>query len=154
MDVEDDVGEAAQADMDDDDEPTEVQRILTQDTPGSRARMNELLDDRAEQHLARLAEMEDINSSVNVAGFEILEVEDRALSSDPETPWYLPMTPRERTFPKLINGSRRKRIAAGSGTSVQEVNKILKQQQQMQGKNKTKKDTAIIIKIKAATLNH
>lgn len=44
----------------------------------------------------------------------------------------LSMTKRERQFPKLINGSRRIRIAQGSGTSVQEVNKILKQQQQMQ----------------------
>lgn len=37
------------------------------------------------------------------------------------------MTPDERTKPDLINGSRRKRIAEGSGTSVQEVNKLLKQ---------------------------
>jgi signal recognition particle subunit SRP54 len=36
------------------------------------------------------------------------------------------MTRVERTKPKLINGSRRKRIAAGSGTSVQEVNRLLK----------------------------
>ena len=34
------------------------------------------------------------------------------------------MTPRERSNPALINGSRRKRLAGGSGTSVQEVNKI------------------------------
>ena len=37
------------------------------------------------------------------------------------------MTPRERVDPSVINGSRRKRIAAGSGTSVQEVNKLVKQ---------------------------
>jgi signal recognition particle subunit SRP54 len=37
------------------------------------------------------------------------------------------MTPEERTTPVVLNGSRRKRIAAGSGTSVQEVNKLLKQ---------------------------
>nr|NIS43838.1 hypothetical protein [Desulfuromonadales bacterium] len=36
------------------------------------------------------------------------------------------MTRVERQKPKLINGSRRKRIAAGSGTSVQEVNRLLK----------------------------
>ena len=36
------------------------------------------------------------------------------------------MTKREREEPSVINGSRRKRIAAGSGTSVQEVNKLLK----------------------------
>lgn len=37
------------------------------------------------------------------------------------------MTPRERADIKIIDGSRRKRIAKGSGTSVQEVNKLLKQ---------------------------
>lgn len=41
------------------------------------------------------------------------------------------MTKQERTNPTLINGSRRKRIAMGSGTSVQEVNQLLKQFGQM-----------------------
>ncbi|MBI5309654.1 MAG: signal recognition particle protein [Actinobacteria bacterium] len=39
----------------------------------------------------------------------------------------LSMTPYERANPKFINGQRRKRIAAGSGTSVQQVNRLLKQ---------------------------
>lgn len=37
------------------------------------------------------------------------------------------MTPNERTNPEIINGSRRQRIAKGSGTNIQEVNKLLKQ---------------------------
>ncbi|MFW6019980.1 MAG: signal recognition particle protein, partial [Bacteroidales bacterium] len=37
------------------------------------------------------------------------------------------MTPEERQNPKLINGSRRRRIAEGSGTSIQEVNRLIKQ---------------------------
>jgi signal recognition particle subunit SRP54 len=37
------------------------------------------------------------------------------------------MTPEERTNPSLLNGSRRNRIAKGSGTSIQEVNRLLKQ---------------------------
>jgi signal recognition particle subunit SRP54 len=37
------------------------------------------------------------------------------------------MTPKERANHMLINGSRRRRIASGSGTSVQEVNQLLKQ---------------------------
>ncbi|MBF90246.1 MAG: signal recognition particle protein [Flavobacteriales bacterium] len=41
------------------------------------------------------------------------------------------MTPEERTNPQLLNGSRRKRIADGSGTSVQEVNQLIKQFGQM-----------------------
>jgi signal recognition particle subunit SRP54 len=43
----------------------------------------------------------------------------------------LSMTQRERRFPDLIKASRKKRIAAGSGTTVPEVNKLLKQHQQM-----------------------
>jgi len=42
------------------------------------------------------------------------------------------MTPGERRFPKTINGSRRKRIAAGSGLMVQDVNRLLKQFTQME----------------------
>ncbi len=42
------------------------------------------------------------------------------------------MTPHERRNHQLINGSRRKRIARGSGTSVEEVNRLLKQFVQMQ----------------------
>jgi signal recognition particle subunit SRP54 len=42
------------------------------------------------------------------------------------------MTAEERRKPNIINGSRRKRIAKGSGTSVQEVNKLLNQFQMMQ----------------------
>ena len=41
------------------------------------------------------------------------------------------MTPDERRYPQVLNGSRKKRIAAGSGTSVAEINRLLKQYQQM-----------------------
>ena len=41
------------------------------------------------------------------------------------------MTPQEREHPEIINASRKKRIAQGSGTSVEEVNKLLKQFDQM-----------------------
>ncbi len=41
------------------------------------------------------------------------------------------MTPEEKTKPEIINGSRRQRIASGSGTSVQQVNQLLKQFQEM-----------------------
>ena len=42
------------------------------------------------------------------------------------------MTPGERRFPKTINGSRKKRIAAGSGQQIQDVNRLLKQHLQME----------------------
>lgn len=41
------------------------------------------------------------------------------------------MTPEERRFPQLLNGSRKKRVAAGSGTTVAEINRLLKQYLQM-----------------------
>jgi len=41
------------------------------------------------------------------------------------------MTPKERSNPSIINASRKKRIGSGSGTSVQEVNKLMKQFNQM-----------------------
>ncbi len=42
------------------------------------------------------------------------------------------MTKEERSIPKILNGSRRKRIARGSGTSIQDVNRLLKQFTEMQ----------------------
>jgi signal recognition particle subunit SRP54 len=42
------------------------------------------------------------------------------------------MTVEERQKPKVLNGSRRKRIARGSGTSVQDVNRLIKQFSEMQ----------------------
>ena len=56
----------------------------------------------------------------------------------------LSMTKSERQNPSIINGSRRKRIALGSGASVQAVNKLLKQHAQSKkllanlSKNKSK----------------
>jgi len=44
----------------------------------------------------------------------------------------LSMTQKERTKPSILNGSRRKRIAKGSGTTIQEVNKVIKQYEEMQ----------------------
>ena len=42
------------------------------------------------------------------------------------------MTPKERALPRLLNGSRKKRIARGSGQTVQEINRLLKQFSQIQ----------------------
>ncbi|MTI12410.1 signal recognition particle protein [Sansalvadorimonas verongulae] len=41
------------------------------------------------------------------------------------------MTPKERRNPDVINGSRKKRIAAGSGTQIQDINRLIKQHKQM-----------------------
>ncbi len=49
------------------------------------------------------------------------------------------MTPEERRDPSMIDGSRRKRISAGSGTKVQDVNRLLKQFAEMQKMFRTMK---------------
>ena len=57
------------------------------------------------------------------------DIDDKSLARQEAI--ILSMTVAERRRPKILNGSRRKRIAAGSGTTVQEVNRVLKQFQQM-----------------------
>ena len=49
----------------------------------------------------------------------------------------LSMTPEERSNPAVIKGSRRRRIAEGSGTTVQQVNQLLAQYDQMKGMMKS-----------------
>jgi signal recognition particle subunit SRP54 len=49
------------------------------------------------------------------------------------------MTPQERKIPAVINGSRKRRIAVGSGVQIQDVNRLLKQYKQMQKMMKNKK---------------
>ena len=56
-------------------------------------------------------------------------IDDKALARQEAI--ILSMTPKERRNPKVFNGSRRKRIAAGSGTTVQDVNRLLKQFNEM-----------------------
>ncbi len=59
-----------------------------------------------------------------------INIDDKAFSKVEAI--ILSMTPKERSAPKIINGSRRIRIAKGSGTTVQDVNKLLKQFEEMQ----------------------
>ena len=56
------------------------------------------------------------------------KIDEKALSHTEAI--ILSMTPYERTHPQVLNSSRKKRIAAGSGTSVEEVNRLLKQYEQ------------------------
>ena len=58
-----------------------------------------------------------------------LQVDDREL--DRLQAIITSMTPQERANPKIIDGSRRRRIARGSGTSVQAVSQLVKQFAQM-----------------------
>jgi signal recognition particle subunit SRP54 len=51
------------------------------------------------------------------------------------------MTPGERRTPDVLNASRRRRIAAGSGTEVQDVNRLIKQYREMHKLMKTLQKT-------------
>ena len=75
-----------------------------------------------------------IKNQINEAGLDKDLKRQRAIISS--------MTPRERRLPKLLDAKRKRRIAAGSGTKVEEINKLLKMHRQMadmmksMGKNK------------------
>jgi len=90
-----------------------------------------------EDFLSQLQQVKKMGPLSQVAGMipgmnkmKDVEVDDRALV--PLEAIISSMTKEERRKPHVINGSRRKRIALGSGTSVQEVNRLLKQFKSMQ----------------------
>ncbi|MBP5230602.1 MAG: signal recognition particle protein [Clostridia bacterium] len=65
---------------------------------------------------------------VNPAALKNAKVDEKALTKTEAM--ILSMTPYERSHPQVLNGSRKKRIAAGSGCSVEELNRLLKQYDQ------------------------
>ncbi len=58
------------------------------------------------------------------------------------------MTPQERASPDLIKATRKKRIAAGAGVQVQEVNRLLKEFEQMQSMMKKMKGSGLMKMLK------
>ena len=91
------------------------------------------LNDYLEQ-MDQLAKMGDMNQLVNmIPGAGKLKLGDKKIDEvqmKRNRAIVLSMTPEERENPKLLNYSRRKRIALGSGTQVQEVNRLIKQFEQ------------------------
>ncbi len=79
------------------------------------------------QQIKKMGNVKDLMSMIPGVGKAVkdLDIDDNAFKSIEAI--IRSMTPEERTNPVVLNGSRRKRIANGSGTSVQEVNKLLKQ---------------------------
>ncbi|MEE4215823.1 MAG: signal recognition particle protein, partial [Bacteroidales bacterium] len=79
------------------------------------------------KQIKKMGNVKDLMSMIPGAGKAIknLDIDDDAFKGIEAI--IQSMTPVERTNPMIINGSRRKRIASGSGTSVQEVNQLLKQ---------------------------
>lgn len=79
------------------------------------------------QQIKKMGNVKDLMSMIPGVGKAVknLDIDDDAFKGVEAI--IRSMTPAERSKPEIINGSRRKRIAEGSGTSVQEVNRLLKQ---------------------------
>jgi signal recognition particle subunit SRP54 len=79
------------------------------------------------QQIKKMGNVKDLMSMIPGVGKAVkdLDIDDNAFKGIEAI--IRSMTPAERSNPSVINGSRRKRIAEGSGTSVQEVNRLLKQ---------------------------
>ncbi len=79
------------------------------------------------QQIKKMGNVKDLMSMIPGVGKSIkdLDIDDNAFKGIEAI--IRSMTPQERTNPGVLNGSRRKRIATGSGTTVQDVNRLLKQ---------------------------
>lgn len=87
--------------------------------------------------IKKMGNMKELVSMIPGVGKAVkdLDIDDNAFKSIEAI--IQSMTPEERKNPNIINGSRRKRIAAGSGTTVPEVNKLLRQFDDMRKMMKT-----------------
>ncbi len=79
------------------------------------------------QQIKKMGNLKDLASMIPGVGKAIkdLDIDDNAFKGIEAI--IHSMTPAERSNPEIINGSRRQRIARGSGTTIQEVNRLLKQ---------------------------
>jgi signal recognition particle subunit SRP54 len=79
------------------------------------------------QQIKKMGNVKDLMGMIPGVGKAVkdLDIDDNAFKSIEAI--IRSMTPEERSNPVVLNGSRRKRIATGSGTTVQEVNKLVKQ---------------------------
>lgn len=83
------------------------------------------------QQIKKMGNVKDLMAMIPGMGNAIKDVDISNDSFKPIEAAILSMTPKERENPDLIDGSRRRRIAKGSGNSIQEVNNLLKQFDQM-----------------------
>ena len=79
------------------------------------------------QQIKKMGNLKELASMIPGGGKALkdIDVDDNAFKSIEAI--INSMTPKERTHPEILNGSRRQRIAKGSGTSVQEVNRLITQ---------------------------
>ncbi|MDH5608708.1 MAG: signal recognition particle protein [Cyclobacteriaceae bacterium] len=89
------------------------------------------------EQIKKMGSIKDLMGMIPGMGKAIKDVDIDDNSLKPIEAIIKSMTPMERENPDVINGSRRQRIAKGSGTSIQEVNQLLKQFEQMRKMMKT-----------------
>ncbi|MFT7198057.1 MAG: signal recognition particle subunit SRP54, partial [Marinoscillum sp.] len=89
------------------------------------------------EQIKKMGSIKDLLGMVPGVGKAIKDIDIDDDSLKPIEAIIKSMTPIERENPELINGSRRQRIANGSGTSVNQVNQLLKQFEQMRKMMKT-----------------
>lgn len=79
------------------------------------------------QQIKKMGNLKDLASMIPGVGKQIkdLDIDDNAFKGIEAI--ILSMTPKERSNPEILNGSRRQRIAKGSGKNIQEVNRLIKQ---------------------------
>ena len=92
--------------------------------------LNDLMSQLEE--VRKMGSMKDLLSMIPGVGKKIkdADIDDRQL--DKTRAIILSMTPKERTHPEILNASRKKRVAAGCGMKVEDVNRLLTQYKQMQ----------------------
>ncbi len=91
------------------------------------------LDDYLEQfrqikNMGSIDQLMAMIPGVNTSKLKDAQIDEKAMAHMEAI--ILSMTPRERTHPELLNASRKRRIAAGSGRPVEEINRLLKQFEQ------------------------
>jgi len=93
------------------------------------------------EQIKKMGSLKDIVGMIPGMGKAIKDVDIDDNSLKPIEAIIKSMTPKERSKPELMNGSRKIRIAKGSGTTVTEVNQLLKQFEQMRKMMKTMNKT-------------
>ncbi|WP_425391168.1 signal recognition particle protein [Ekhidna sp.] len=83
------------------------------------------------EQMKKMGSMKDLLGMIPGMGKAIKDIDIDDDSLKPIEAIIKSMTPKERTQPEILNGNRKQRIAKGSGTSIQEVNQLLKQFEQM-----------------------
>lgn len=79
------------------------------------------------QQIKKMGNLKDLASMIPGVGKAIKDIDMDDDSFKGVEAIIYSMTPKERSNPEILNGSRRQRIATGSGTSIQEVNRLIKQ---------------------------